>query len=87
MWCFAVSVDAVYNDSTVSVVCFDISGTLKQKVGVALPASAALPPKSRFNEWRKFRTLSSYSVGRLSGRKEATSTQIISGGSSDQCIQ
>ena len=45
MWCFAVSVDAVNTDSTVSVVIFDIAGTLKQKVGVALPASAAPPPK------------------------------------------
>ena len=39
MWCFAVSVGAVQNDSTVSVVSFDIVGTLKQNVGVALPTS------------------------------------------------
>ena len=45
MWCFAVSVDAVHSDSTVSVVSFDIAGTLKQNVGVALPASADPPPK------------------------------------------
>ena len=45
MWCFAVSVGAVHNDSIVSVVGFDIAGTLKQKVGVALPTSAAPPPK------------------------------------------
>ena len=45
MWCFALSVGAVHNDSTVSVVRFDIAGTLKQKVGVASPASAAPPPK------------------------------------------
>ena len=42
MWCFTVLVGAVHNDSTVSVVSFDIAGTLKQKVGVALPASADL---------------------------------------------
>ena len=41
-----VSVGAVHNDSTVSVVGFDITGTLKQKVGAALPASAAPPQKS-----------------------------------------
>ena len=29
------------------VVSFDIAGTLKQKVGVALPASAAQPPNIR----------------------------------------
>ena len=45
MWCFVVSFGAVQNDSTVSVISFDIAGTLKQKVGVALPASAAQPPK------------------------------------------
>ena len=44
MWCFAVSVGAVHNDSTVSVVSFDIAGTLKQNFGVTLPASAAPPP-------------------------------------------
>ena len=54
MWCFAVSVGAVHNDYTVSVVNFDIAGTLKQKVGVALPASAAQPQKRRFDEKRKF---------------------------------
>ena len=48
MRCFAVSVGAVHNDSTVSVVGFNIAGTLKQKVGVALPASAAPPPKGDF---------------------------------------
>ena len=32
-----------------SVVCFDFAGTLKQKVGVALPAPAALPPKRQFD--------------------------------------
>ena len=45
MWCFTVSVGAVHVDSTVSVVSFGIAGTLKQKVGVALPASTAQPPK------------------------------------------
>ena len=33
---------------SVSVVSFDIAGTLKQKVGVALLASVAPPPKRRF---------------------------------------
>ena len=45
-----VSVGAVHSDSTVSVVSFDIAGTLKQKVGVALPTSAAPPPKRQFDE-------------------------------------
>ena len=47
---FAALVGAVHNDSTVSVISFDIAGTLKQKVGVALPTSAAPPPKRRFDE-------------------------------------
>ena len=51
MWCFAVSVGAVHSDSTVSVVSFDIAGTLKQKVGVTLPASAAPPAKRQFDEY------------------------------------
>ena len=54
MRCFAVLVDAVHSDSTVSVVSFDIAGTLKQKVRAALPASAAPPPKRRFDEYGKF---------------------------------
>ena len=45
-----VSHGAVYNDSTVSVISFDIADTLKLKVGLALPASAALPPKRRLDE-------------------------------------
>ena len=35
----------IYMPHSVSVVSFDIAGTMKQKVGVALPASAAPPPK------------------------------------------
>ena len=50
MRCFAVSVGEVHSDSTVSVVSFDIVGTLKQKVRTALPAMAAQPPKRRFDE-------------------------------------
>ena len=45
MWCYAVLVGAVHNDSTVSVVSFDIAGTLKQK-----SASTAPTPKRRFDE-------------------------------------
>ena len=41
MWRIAVSVGAVHNDSTVSVVSVDFAGTLKQKIRVALPTSAA----------------------------------------------
>ena len=63
MWCFAVSVGAVHKDYTVSVVSFDIAGTLKQKVGVALPASAVPPPKRQFDEKRKFGNLAADSVG------------------------
>ena len=47
MRCFAVLAGAVHNDSTVGVVRFHIAGTLKQKVGVALPVSEAQPPKIR----------------------------------------
>ena len=45
MWCFSVFVCAIHNEFTVSVVSFDIAGTLKKKVRVALPASAAQPQK------------------------------------------
>ena len=54
MRCFAASVDALHGDSTDSEVSFDVAGTLKQKVGAALPTSAAPPPKRRFDEERKF---------------------------------
>ena len=36
--------------SATKKVSYDIAGTLKQKVGVALPATAAQPPKRRFDE-------------------------------------
>ena len=45
MRCFADSIGTFFDDSTDSVVSFDIAGTQNQKVGVSLPASAALPPK------------------------------------------
>ena len=64
MWCFAVSVSAVHNDSTVSVISFDITSTLKQKVGVALPASAALPPKGDLTSRESLEVLAADSVGR-----------------------
>ena len=64
MWCFAVSVASVHNDSTVSVVSFDIAGTLKQKVGVALPASAAPPPKGDLTSRESLEVLATNSVGR-----------------------
>ena len=64
MWCFAVSVGAVHNDSTVSVFSFDIAGTLKQKVDVALPASAAPPPKSDLMSRESLEVLAADSVGR-----------------------
>ena len=54
MRCFAASVDAVHDDSTVIAVVFDIASTLNLKVGVALPASAAPPTKRQFDEQRKF---------------------------------
>ena len=59
MCCFSVSFGAIHNDSTVSVVSFDIAGTLKQKGGVALPASAA-PTTSRESS----EVLAADSVGR-----------------------
>ena len=64
MRCFAVSVGAVHNDSTVSVVSFDIAGTLKQKVGVALPASAAPPPKGNLTSRESWDVFVADSVGR-----------------------
>ena len=64
MWCFAVSVGAVHNDSTVSVVSFNIAGTLKQKVGVALPPSATPPPKWDFKSRESLEVLAVDSVGR-----------------------
>ena len=64
MRCFAVSVSAVHNDSTVSVVSFDIAGTLKQKVGVALPASAAQLPKGDLTSRESLEVLAADSVGR-----------------------
>ena len=64
MWCFAASVGAVHNDSTVSVVSFHIASTLKQKVGTALPASAAQPPKSDLTSRESLEVLAADSVGR-----------------------
>ena len=63
MLCFAVSVGAVHNDSTVSVVSFDIAGTQKQKVGLALPASAAPPPKGDLTSRESLKVLATDSVG------------------------
>ena len=64
MWRYAVSVGAVHNDSTVSVVSFNIAGTLKQKVGVALPASAAPPPKGDLTSRESLEVLTANGVGR-----------------------
>ena len=64
MWCFAVLVGAVHSDSTVSVVSFDIAGTLKQKVGVALPASAAPPSKGDLTSRESLEVLTADCVGR-----------------------
>ena len=64
MWCFAVSVAAVHNDSTVSVVSFDIVGTLNQKAGVALPTSVAPLPKGDLTSRESLEVLAADSVGR-----------------------
>ena len=64
MWSFAVSVGALHSDSTLSVVSFDIAGTLKQKVGVALPASAAPPPKGDLTSRESLEVLAAIGVGR-----------------------
>ena len=64
MWCFAVLVDAVHSDSTISVVSFDIAGTMKQKVGVVLPTSAAPPPISDLTCRESLKVLAADSVGR-----------------------
>ena len=78
MWCFAVTVCAVHNDSNVSVVSFDIAGTLKQKVGVALPASAVPPPKGDLTSRERLKVLVADSVGRSSGHEEAIYIRIYS---------
>ena len=64
MWCFAIFVGAVHNDSTVSVVSFDIAGTQKQKVGVALPTSAAPLTKGDLTSRESLEVLAADSVGR-----------------------
>ena len=64
MWCFAVSVGAVHNDSTVSVVSFDIAGTMRQKIGVALPALAAPLPKGDLTSRESLEVLAADSIGR-----------------------
>ena len=64
MWSFAVSVGAIHNESTVSVVSFHTAGTLKQKVGVALPTSAALLPKGNLTSRESLEVLAADSVGR-----------------------
>ena len=76
MLCHVVLVGAVHSDSTVSVVSFDIASTLKQKVGVALPASAAQLPKGDLTSRESSDVLAADSVGRWSGREEATSIRI-----------
>ena len=77
MWCFSVSVGAVHNDSTVSVVSFDIAGTLKQKVGAALPSLRPLGhQKGDLTSRESWEVLAVDSVGRWSGRQEVTSVQI-----------
>ena len=64
MWCLAVSIGAVHYDSTVSVVSFDIAGTLKKKVGVALPTSAAPLPKVDLTSRESLEVLAADCVGR-----------------------
>ena len=64
MLCFAVSVSAVHSDFTVNVANFDIADTVKQKVGVALSASAAPPPKGELTSRESLEVLATYSVGR-----------------------
>ena len=64
MWCFAVSVGKVHDDSTLSVVSFDIAGTQKQKVGVALPTSADPPPQGDLTSSESLEVLAADSVGR-----------------------
>ena len=72
MWCCAVSVGTVHNDSTVNVVSLAIAGTLKQKVGVALPASAAPPPKKAIRRIEKVRMfwLPTVSVGDPAAKRQ-----------------
>ena len=60
MWCIVVSDGAVHSDSTVS---FDVTGTLKQKVGVALPTSATPLPKGDLTSRESLEVLAADSVG------------------------
>ena len=64
MWRFVVSVGAVHNDSTVSMVSFDIVSTLKQNVGAALQALSAPPPKGDLMSRESLEVLAADSVGR-----------------------
>ena len=57
-------VEAGTDLEAVSVVSFDIAGTLKQKVGVALPTSAAPLPKGDLTSRESLEVLAVYSVGR-----------------------
>ena len=61
---FVVSVGAVHNDSTVSVISFDISGTPKHIVGVALPTSADQLPNGDLTSRESLEVLAADSVGR-----------------------
>ena len=61
---FRSFVSAVHSDSTVSVVSFDITGTLKQEVGVALPATGAPPPRCHLTSRESLEALAADSVGR-----------------------
>ena len=76
MRCFAASVGVVHDDSTVSVVRFDIAGTLNQKDVAALPPSAACHQKGDLTSRESSEVwLPIESVGK-SGRKESTSCRI-----------
>ena len=76
MWCFGVSVGTVHSDSTVRVVRFVIAGTMNQKFGEALPASAALPPNGDLSIIESLEVLAAESVGWRSSREDATSILI-----------
>ena len=73
---FPVSVGAVYDDSTVSVVSFDIAGILKQKSEHHCRHRPLRLLRGDLTCRKSLEALAIDCVGRLSGHEEATSIRI-----------
>ena len=76
MECFTASAGAVHENSTVSVVSFDIAGTLKQKAEQQCRHRPLRHLKCDMTSRESLEVLAADSVGRLSGYEEATSIRI-----------